>query len=125
MVRIREVILVEGKYDKNALLQVVDATVLETRGFGIFKDKAMQAYLRRVARENNLRILAGTADNRLYLVRSQILRFVNYYILTGNAPATDVGNRFQTQLVIVQQILHPLVDAALGRLVFAVRRFAH
>ena len=82
-------------------------------------------YLRRVARENNLRILAGTADNRLYLVRSQILRFVNYYLLTGNAPATDVGNRFQTQLVIVQQILHPLVDTALGRLVFAVRRFAH
>ena len=40
MVKIREVIVVEGRYDKNTLSQVVDATILETKGFGIFKDKA-------------------------------------------------------------------------------------
>ena len=39
MQRIKEVILVEGRYDKNALSQVVDAVILETAGFGIFKDK--------------------------------------------------------------------------------------
>ena len=36
MERIREVIVVEGRYDKNTLAQVVEATILETSGFGIF-----------------------------------------------------------------------------------------
>ena len=69
MVRIREVILVEGKYDKNTLLQVVDATVLETKGFGIFKDKAMQAYLRRVARERGLIVLTDS-DGAGFVIRN-------------------------------------------------------
>ena len=37
--RIREVIIVEGRYDKNALSQVVDAVILTTEGFGVFHDK--------------------------------------------------------------------------------------
>ena len=41
MHKIREVIVVEGRYDKNALSQVVDAVILETAGFGIFKDGAI------------------------------------------------------------------------------------
>lgn len=35
---IREIIVVEGRYDKNALSQVVDAVIIETSGFGIFND---------------------------------------------------------------------------------------
>ena len=38
MVKIREVIVVEGRYDKNTLSQIVDATILETSGFGIMKN---------------------------------------------------------------------------------------
>ena len=49
MRRVREVIVVEGRYDKNALRQVVDATVVETRGFGIFNDRERLALLRRLA----------------------------------------------------------------------------
>ena len=37
--RIREVIIVEGRYDKNVLSQVVDAVILTTEGFGVFRDK--------------------------------------------------------------------------------------
>ena len=44
MIRIREAILVEGRYDKNTLSQIVDAPILETRGFGIFQDKAHQGF---------------------------------------------------------------------------------
>ena len=40
MVKIREAIVVEGRYDKNTLSQIVNAPILETSGFGIFKDKA-------------------------------------------------------------------------------------
>ena len=38
MLRIKEAIVVEGRYDKNALSQVVDTLILETRGFHIFKE---------------------------------------------------------------------------------------
>ena len=39
MEKIREVIVVEGRYDKNTILQVVDATVVETGGFSVFNNK--------------------------------------------------------------------------------------
>ena len=50
MIRIREVIVCEGRYDKNALKQVVDATVVTTGGFQIFNDREQLALLRRMAR---------------------------------------------------------------------------
>ena len=49
MVKIKEAIVVEGRYDKNTLSQIVDAPILETNGFGIFKDKQQMALLRQVA----------------------------------------------------------------------------
>ena len=39
MLKIREAIVVEGRYDKNTLSQLVDTVILETSGFGIFKDR--------------------------------------------------------------------------------------
>ena len=47
MIRIREAIIVEGRYDKNTLAQIVDAPILETSGFGIFHDRQRLALLRR------------------------------------------------------------------------------
>ena len=49
MVKIRETIVVEGRYDKNTLSQIVDAPILETSGFGIFKNKEQLNLLRQVA----------------------------------------------------------------------------
>ena len=46
MVKIKEAILVEGRYDKNTLSQILDAPILETSGFGIMKDKAQLELLR-------------------------------------------------------------------------------
>ena len=54
MQRIKEVIVVEGRYDKNTLSQIVDAEILETAGFGIMKDKKQLALLRRVAEKRGL-----------------------------------------------------------------------
>ena len=45
--RVREVIVVEGRYDKNTLLQAVDAVVVETGGFAVFRNGEKAAYLRR------------------------------------------------------------------------------
>ena len=60
MQRIKEVIVVEGRYDKNALSQVVDAVILETSGFGIFKDKEKQKLFRRMAESRGLIVLTDS-----------------------------------------------------------------
>ena len=39
VVKIRQAIVVEGKYDQNTLSQIVDATIFQTRGFGVMHDK--------------------------------------------------------------------------------------
>ena len=61
MVKIREAIVVEGRYDKNTLSQVVDAPILETAGFGIFKDRQQMALLRRVAEKRGLIVFTDSA----------------------------------------------------------------
>ena len=47
--KIREVIVVEGRYDKNALSQVVDGVIVETGGFAVFNQKERVCFLRRLA----------------------------------------------------------------------------
>ena len=69
MRRIREVVVVEGRYDKNALRQVVDATVVETRGFGVFNDKERLALLRRLASQRGL-ILLTDSDGAGFVLRN-------------------------------------------------------
>ena len=66
---IREVIVVEGRYDKNALKQVVRATVVETGGFGVFNDKERLALLRRLAAERGLIILTDS-DGAGFVIRN-------------------------------------------------------
>ena len=71
MVKIREAIVVEGRYDKNTLSQVVDAPILETAGFGIFKDKQQMALLRRVAEKRGL-IVFTDSDGAGFVIRNHI-----------------------------------------------------
>ena len=71
MVKIREAILVEGRYDKNTLSQIVDAPILETAGFGIFKDKKQMALLRQVAERRGL-IVFTDSDGAGFVIRNHI-----------------------------------------------------
>ena len=71
MVKIREAILVEGRYDKNTLSQILDATILETSGFGIFKDKQQMDLLRRVAEKRGL-IVFTDSDGAGFVIRNHI-----------------------------------------------------
>lgn len=71
MVRIKEAIVVEGRYDKNTLSQIVDAPILETSGFGIFKDKQQMALLRRVAETRGL-IVFTDSDGAGFVIRNHI-----------------------------------------------------
>ena len=69
--KIREVIVVEGRYDKNALLQVVDATVITTEGFGVFNDKEKVDYLRRLAEKQGVLLLTDP-DGAGFVIRNYI-----------------------------------------------------
>jgi ribonuclease M5 len=71
MVKIREAIVVEGRYDKNTLSQIVDAPILETSGFGIFKDKKQMALLRQVAEKRGL-IVFTDADGAGFVIRNHV-----------------------------------------------------
>ena len=71
MVKIREAIVVEGRYDKNTLSQIVDAPILETSGFGIFKDKRQMALLRQVAEKRGL-IVFTDSDGAGFVIRNHI-----------------------------------------------------
>lgn len=69
--RIKEAIVVEGRYDKNTLSQVVDATILETSGFGVFKDEEALSLLRRLAKERGLVILTDP-DGAGFVIRNYL-----------------------------------------------------
>ena len=69
MRRVKEAIVVEGRYDKNALSQVVDAVILETAGFGVFKDRERLELLRRLARQRGIIVLTDP-DGAGFVIRN-------------------------------------------------------
>ena len=86
MVKIKEAIVVEGRYDKNTLSQILDATILETSGFGIFKNKEQMALLRRVAEVRGL-IVFTDADGAGFVIRNHIKSAIpNQYLKHAYTP---------------------------------------
>ncbi len=69
MIKIREAIVVEGRYDKNTLAQIVDAPILETSGFGIIKNKKQLQLLRNVAKTRGL-IVFTDSDGAGFVIRN-------------------------------------------------------
>ena len=68
---VREVIVVEGRYDKNALSQVVDAVIIETSGFGIFNDAEKRKLLQTMAEARGLVVLTDS-DGAGFVIRNYI-----------------------------------------------------
>ena len=71
MLKIREAIVVEGRYDKNTLAQIVNAPILETKGFGLFKDPKQLELLRSVAKKRGLIVLTDS-DGAGFVIRNHI-----------------------------------------------------
>lgn len=69
--RIREAIVVEGRYDKNTLSQVVNAVIVETSGFGVFKNGEQLELLRRLAAKQGL-IIFTDPDGAGFVIRSYL-----------------------------------------------------
>lgn len=71
MIRIREAIVVEGRYDKNTLSQLVDAPIFETSGFGVMNNRELLTFLREVARRRGLIILTDS-DGAGFVIRNYL-----------------------------------------------------
>ncbi len=85
MIKIKQAIIVEGKYDKIKLSRFIDAPIITTEGFGIFKDKERVRLLKTLAETNGLVVLTDS-DSAGFMIRSFIgsavdkQRIINAYI---------------------------------------------
>ena len=87
MLKIEQVILVEGKYDAARLANLVEAVILTTDGFRVIKDRALQALLKRLARERGL-ILLTDSDAAGFKIRHFVTGLVGaQYVLQAYVPA--------------------------------------
>jgi ribonuclease M5 len=71
MVKVKEVIVVEGRYDKNTLSQIVDATIITLGGFAVFKDKEKLLFLRRLAEKQGMIVLTDS-DGAGFVIRNYL-----------------------------------------------------
>lgn len=72
---IKEAIVVEGRYDKNTLSQIVDALILETNGFQLYHDRTLRDNIRSAAERTGIIILTDS-DASGFQIRSRIKAFV-------------------------------------------------
>ena len=84
MIKVDKVVVVEGKYDKIKLSSILDAVIIETDGFGIFKDKEKQALIRRLAQTKGILILTDS-DSAGFKIRS---------FIKGIVPSEQITNAY-------------------------------
>lgn len=71
MIKLKQAVVVEGRYDKNTLSQIIDAPIFETDGFGVMKNKALLDFLRSVAQKRGLIILTDS-DGAGFVIRNYL-----------------------------------------------------
>lgn len=84
MIQIQQAVIVEGKYDKIKISNILDTIIIETEGFGVFKDKTKQKLIRRLACERGILILTDS-DSAGFTIRS---------FLNGIVPPETVVNAY-------------------------------
>lgn len=82
MIKVEQVVIVEGRYDKIKLSSVIDGVIIETEGFGIFKNKEKQKLIRRLAAEKGIVILTDS-DSAGFVIRSFITSIVPAECITN------------------------------------------
>lgn len=82
MIKVDKIIVVEGKYDRIKLSSIIDGVIIETEGFGIFKDKEKQKLLRMLAQKKGLLILTDS-DSAGFLIRNFISSIVPNECITN------------------------------------------
>ena len=90
LIKLKQAVIVEGKYDKIRLSNILDATIITTEGFRIFKDKEKTDLIRLLAEKNGIVILTDS-DRAGQMIRKHIEKIagksniINFYLppLTG------------------------------------------
>lgn len=88
MISIKEAVIVEGRYDKIKLSEVIDTPVIETGGFRIFKDKEKQNLIRKIAEERGILVLTDS-DSAGFVIRN---------FLKGSVPEEKIKHAYIPQL---------------------------
>lgn len=105
MLRVREAVVVEGKHDAVRLAQVVDAPIVTTNGFRIFKDKEQMAYLRRLAATRGVVILTDS-DAAGFVIRRH---------LSGSIPPEQIKQAYAPSIAGKEKRkAHPSKEGLLG-----------
>lgn len=84
-IKISQAVIVEGKYDKIKLSSIIDAFIIETNGFGIFKDKEKLSFIKKLANERGLVVITDS-DHAGFMIRNYIAsgipkdKIINIYI---------------------------------------------
>ncbi|MGN0173645.1 MAG: toprim domain-containing protein [Acutalibacteraceae bacterium] len=89
MIKLKQAVVVEGKYDKIKLSSIIDAPIIVTNGFGIFKDKQKLNYIKQVAKKRGI-IIMTDSDNAGFIIRNRILKAVNNKAEVINVYIPDV-----------------------------------
>ena len=76
MIKINQAVIVEGKYDKITLGNIIDAVIIPTNGFGVFKDKEKCELIRTLAQKNGIVIMTDS-DSAGALIRSHLKNICN------------------------------------------------
>lgn len=71
MLKINEAVIVEGRYDKIKLSNILDTLIVETNGFGIYKDKEKLFFIKRLAEERGIIVLTDS-DHSGFQIRNYI-----------------------------------------------------
>ena len=85
MIKLSQPVIVEGKYDVIKLSNILDALIIKTDGFGIFKDSEKQRLIRRLANEKGIIVLTDS-DSAGFVIRNFISscvpreKIINVYI---------------------------------------------
>ena len=82
MIKVEQVIIVEGRYDKIKLSSIIDGIIIETEGFGIFKNKEKQKLIRRLAEKKGIVILTDS-DSAGFVIRNFITSIVPKEYITN------------------------------------------
>lgn len=83
--KITQAVIVEGKYDKIKLSNIIDAFIIETNGFGIYKDKEKLKFIKKLAKERGIVIITDS-DHAGFMIRNKISsgipkeQIINVYI---------------------------------------------
>lgn len=117
-IKLSEAVIVEGKYDKIKLSNILDAFIIETNGFAVFNDKTKLSFIKKLAKERGIIILTDS-DHAGFMIRNYISSGVpkeqikNVYIpdIFGkekrkNAPSKEgkLGVEGMTKEVIVEAL---------------------